>query len=118
LRHPNIFRVYDLVEDRGKAATWVKDLFAALEYAHKDVGMIHGDIRPNYLIVGPAGSIKVKDFGIANCIADSMRQLTKVPETSEALPCQSPQRRARETASITDDLYSPRQTASQEACDG
>jgi serine/threonine protein kinase len=56
---------------------WVKDLCAALEYAHKDVGTIHGDIRPNYLIVGPAGSIKVKDFGIANCIAESMGQLTE-----------------------------------------
>jgi serine/threonine protein kinase len=35
-----------------------------------------------------------------------MGQLTEVPETSETLPYQSPQRRARGTPSITDDLYS------------
>ena len=80
LKHPNILRVYDLVENKGRVAIqmeyldgqslsrlrltkpnqifevrdlekWVKELCEALEYAHKDVGLIDGDIVPGNLIV-------------------------------------------------------------------
>ena len=135
LKHPNILRVYDLLENKGRVAIqmeyldgqslsrlrlskpnqifevrdlekWVKELCEALEYAHKDVGLIGGDIVPGNLIVDLAGNLKLKDFGIANCIADSMSRLTVNHHPSETLPYKSPQRAAGGEPAITDDLYS------------
>jgi serine/threonine protein kinase len=135
LKHPNILRVYDLLENKGRVAIqmeyldgqslsrlrqsrpnqifevrdlekWVKQLCEALEYAHKDVGLIDGDIVPGNLIVDPAGNLKLKDFGIANSIADSMSRLMVIDHTIERLPYKSPQRAAGGAPAITDDLYS------------
>ena len=89
LRHPNILRVYDLLENKGRVAIqmqyldgqslsrlrlsrpnqifevrdlekWVKELCEALEYAHKDVGLIDGDIVPGNLIVDLAGNFEAE----------------------------------------------------------
>ena len=135
LKHPNILRVYDLLENKGRVAIqmeyldgqslsqlrlgrpnqifevrdlekWVKELCEALEYAHKDVGLIDGNIVPGNLIVDLAGNLKLKDFGIANCITDSMSRLMIIHHPSETLPYKSPQRAARGEPAITDDLYS------------
>ena len=135
LKHPNILRVYDLLENKGRVAIqmeyldgqslsrlrlsrpnqifevrdlekWVKELCEALEYAHKDFGLIDGDIVPGNLIVDLAGNLKLKDFGIASCITDSMSRLMVNHHTSETLPYKSPQRAAGEEPAITDDLYS------------
>ena len=135
LKHPNILRVYDLLENKGRVAIqmqyldgqslsrlrlsrpnqifevrdlekWVKQLCEALEYAHKDVGIIDGDIGPGNLIVDLAGNLKLKDFGIANSISDSMSRLMVIHHTSETLPYKSPQRAAGGEPAITDDLYS------------
>ncbi len=135
LKHPNILRVYDLLESKGRVAIqmeyldgqslsrlrlsrpnqifevrdlekWVKELCEALEYAHKDVGLMDGDIAPGNLIVDLAGNLKLKDFGIANCITDSMSRLRVNHHTSETLPYKSPQRVAGGEPAITDDLYS------------
>ena len=135
LKHPNILRFYDLLENKGRVAIqmeyldgqslsrlrqsrpnqifevrdlekWVKQLCEALEYAHKDVGLIDADIVPGNLIVDLAGNLKLKDFGIANCIADSMSRLMVIDHTSERLPYKSPQRAAGRAPAITDDLYS------------
>ena len=100
LKHPNILRVYDLLENKGRVAIqmeyldgqslsrlrlsrpnqifevrdlekWVNELCEALEYAHKDVGLVDGDILPGNLIVDLAGNLKLKGFGVA--IALSIR---------------------------------------------
>ena len=70
------------------------------------LGPIEGDIEPRNLIVDLAGTLKLKDFGIANCITDGMRRLTAIHDTSETLQYKSPQRPAGEEPAITDDLYS------------
>jgi serine/threonine protein kinase len=135
LRHPNISRVYGVVEHKGKVAIqieyldgqslsrlrsarpnqvfevrdlaiWVTELCGALEYAHKDGGLIGGDIVPRNLIVNAAGKLKLKDFGIANCISDSLSRLTGINDSSETLPFQSLQRAAGQEPAITDDVYS------------
>jgi serine/threonine protein kinase len=135
LEHPNILRVYDLVEQKGRIAIqmeyldgqslsrlrltrpnhifevrelekWMKGLCGALEYAHKDAGLFDSGISPGHLIVDVAGNLKLKDIGITNCITDSMRRLMVLQDTSETLPYQSPQRAAGEEPAITDDLYS------------
>jgi len=135
LKHPNILRVYDLVENKGRTAiemeyqdgqslsglrltrpnqifevrdleNWVETLCKALEYAHQDCGLVHGEIQPGNLIVDLAGNLKVKDFGIANCINGAIRRLNASHNTGETLPYRSPQLAAGEEATISDDLYS------------
>ena len=135
MQHPNIQRVYDLVESKGRVAVqleyldgqslsklrltkpnqvfevrdlekWTGELCGALEYAHQEVGLTDIDIAPGNLIIDPAGNLKVKDVGITNCIADSMSRLIAMDEPDKTLPYQSPQRAAGEKPAVTDDLYS------------
>jgi serine/threonine protein kinase len=135
LRHPNILRMYDLVEDKGRVAIqmeypdgqslsrlrltkpnqifevrdlakWVGELCEALEYAHKDIGVINGDIAPGNLIVDAAGNLKLDAFGIANCITDSTSRLMVNHDASHTVAYVSPQRAKGEEPAITDDLYS------------
>jgi len=63
----------------------------SLEYAHS-VGVVHGDLRPQDIIVSPDGEVKLTDFGVAESlrafpdIADrlSMRSIQyQAPEVTE-----------------------------------
>ena len=119
LKHPNILRVFDLVESKGRVVIpmeyldgqslsqlrltkpnqvfevrdlekWVKQLCEALEYAHKEFGLIDGDIGPGNLILDPDGNLKLKEFGLTNCISDFLSRLTGTPDSDEALPYKSP----------------------------
>ena len=135
LNHSEFVRIFDLVEDKGRIAieiespvgrslselrfarpnrvfevrdlqAWVKQLCEALQYAHEEAGLIHGNIQPGNLIVDRSGSLKVKDFGISDCVSELMSRLTGTPKTSEALQYKSPQQVAGKTAAVADDLYS------------
>jgi serine/threonine protein kinase len=135
LRHPNILRIYDLVENKGAVAVqleylegqslshfrlakpnqvfevrdlekWVGELCQALQYAHQEAGVIDGNIVPSNLLIDPTGNLKLKDFGLTNCITDSMSRLVAFAGVRETLPYQSPQRAAQKAPAITDDLYS------------
>ena len=91
LQHPNIVSVYDsdrdgdiaflVMEyiqgddlkhhlDRGvrysleQSLKMVRDLLAALDYAHK-AGIVHRDIKPANLLIEPGGKVKLTDFGVA-----------------------------------------------------
>jgi HAMP domain-containing protein/predicted Ser/Thr protein kinase len=91
ITHRNVVRTYDLGEAQGTyyitmelvrgttlntfireagrldvraTLTIGKQLCRALEVAHEE-GIVHRDIKPQNLIVDPAGFLKVMDFGIA-----------------------------------------------------
>jgi serine/threonine protein kinase len=135
LQHPNFLRVYGLVEAKGRVAIqmehldgqnlsqlrltkpnrifevrdlekWVNELCQALVYAHKDIGIISGGLEPGNLIVDLDGNLKLKDFGIANSISNSMSLSMAIHDPGETLPYQSPQRAVGKEPAITDDLYS------------
>src|SRR5207248_494367 len=59
----------------GVALTVGKQLCRALEVAHEE-GVIHRDIKPQNMVVDPAGFLKVMDFGIAR-LAEAKQQEAK-----------------------------------------
>ncbi|MBA3497669.1 MAG: protein kinase [Gemmatimonadales bacterium] len=104
ITHRNVVRTYDLGEAHGTyyitmelvrgttlaaliqqagrldvsaALTIGKQLCRALEVAHEE-GIVHRDIKPQNLLVDPAGFLKVMDFGIA-------RLAERLPAPGEAL---------------------------------
>src|ERR1700736_1354589 len=136
LRHPNILRVFAMVESKARVAIpmehldgqslsrlrltepnqffevrdvekWVQQLCEAVEDAHQEIGVVDGNIVPENLIIGPDGNLKLKEFGVSNCISDSMRRWKKaLPEPGENISYQSPQQKAGEPPVRADDLFS------------
>src|SRR5207342_1868332 len=47
-----------------------KQLLRGLTVAHEQ-GVIHGDLKPQNLLIGPSGVLKVTDFGVARFVRHS-----------------------------------------------
>lgn len=108
LRHPNIVRTFELGEEqgtfflvmeyvagcsldvlldrmgaRGKGidpglAAWIVcEIAAALEHAHS-AEVIHRDVSPHNVLLGPTGDVKLTDFGIAKATGRAERTRTGV----------------------------------------
>ncbi|WP_076259356.1 protein kinase domain-containing protein [Intrasporangium flavum] len=129
LNHPNIAQVYDYgVEDgahfivmeyaegsdlsrvlrergpleAGEALSVTTQVCAALAAAHR-AGVVHRDIKPGNVIVGPDGSVKVTDFGIARALGQAaLTDAGTVLGTAQYLP---PEQVRGEPATPASDLY-------------
>jgi len=74
----------------------------ALQYAH-GLGMAHGDLRPENVIVSPEGAVKVTDFGVAAALAAFPAAFAaNIPRSAAYRP---PEASAGSPPDITWDLY-------------
>jgi serine/threonine-protein kinase len=130
LQHPNIAQVHAAWRERGTVVIvteWVRginlkdrvrrvapfplavamDIILAcaevLNYAH-DRGYVHGDVRPDNIIITPEGRVKVTDFGLGASVASSQRiQLAALPRAVYYLAPELVEGRVTEAAT---DIYS------------
>jgi serine/threonine protein kinase len=132
LAHRAIARVYELVLDNQIAAIateyvdgwpltalktdrprerfrieeilpWVRQLCAALEYAHHEFCLVHRDLKLSNLLVDGRDQLKVTDFGIDNAVRLMAGERSKV--TSGTIAYMSPQQIQGAEASVLDDVY-------------
>jgi beta-lactam-binding protein with PASTA domain/predicted Ser/Thr protein kinase len=129
LSHPNIVSIYDrgeaegtyyiameyldgrslkeLIVGRGPAPIklaidYARQILAAVGFAHRH-GIVHRDIKPHNVLVGPEGRLKVTDFGIARSGASQMTEVGSIIGTAQYL---SPEQARGASVDQTSDLYS------------
>ena len=129
LSHPNIVTVYDVGADRGlqylvmelieapdlkelirtrgpfsvrDALHVLRGVCAALEYAHRQ-GLVHRDVKPQNILIGSRGTVKLADFGIARALgAASFSDTGEVLGTVQYL---APEQARGEPATAASDIY-------------
>jgi len=85
---------------------WIRDLCAALDYAHNDARIVHRDIKPANLILNSRGQLKVTDFGLSREIhRGPVRDATHPPIVGTDW-YMSPQQWTGEPPAVADDIYS------------
>src|SRR5262249_46672895 len=74
----------------------------ALQHAHA-AGIVHGDLRPQNIIISPEGAVKVTDIGIARAFAFSPR--TSAANEERSAPYQPPEAAPGGEQTVSADLY-------------
>jgi WD40 repeat protein/tRNA A-37 threonylcarbamoyl transferase component Bud32 len=89
-----------------EAATICRDLAEALEYAHQN-GVIHRDVKPHNVLIGPEGKPRLMDFGLAKLI-DANQDLTGTGQVMGTAAYMAPEqaRGLRAVVEPTIDVYS------------
>jgi serine/threonine protein kinase len=129
LNHPNIVAVHDAAHSDGvsfivmeivagrtlatispteltvhTALRYLLDLLEALAFAHENK-VIHRDVKPANIMVLPAGTIKVMDFGLSRRTSE-MSSVTNAGEIVGTIAYLSPERFLGKPADARSDLYS------------
>ncbi len=129
LSHPNIVSIYDrgeaegtyyiameVIEGRslkelimtrgplpiGVALAYARQVLDALRFAHRH-GIIHRDIKPHNILIGPENRLKVTDFGIARHGPSQMTEVGSIMGTAQYL---SPEQARGAPVTASSDLYS------------
>jgi eukaryotic-like serine/threonine-protein kinase len=85
------------------ALDYARQALSALSYAHAH-GVIHRDVSPANMMIGPSGALKLTDFGLAKGPADIRVSLSGVPLGS--LNYMSPEQVRGAEATARSDIYS------------
>jgi serine/threonine-protein kinase len=88
-----------------RALELAADICSALSLAHKN-GIVHRDIKPANIIVTPAGSTKVADFGIARAATDTGQTMTQTGTVIGTANYFSPEQAQGEQVDARSDVYS------------
>src|ERR687884_316174 len=129
LNHPNIVSIFDRGQAEGTyyiameyldgrtlkellvrngptpvpiALDYARQILSALSFAHRN-GIVHRDIKPHNIVVGPDGRLKVTDFGIARSGASQMTEAGSIVGTAQYL---SPEQARGAAVDARSDLYS------------
>src|ERR687884_690517 len=129
LNHPNIVSIYDRGDAEGTyyismeyldgrtlkellvrngptpipiAIDYARQILSALAFAHRN-GIVHRDIKPHNIVVGPDGRLKVTDFGIARSGASQMTEAGSIVGTAQYL---SPEQARGAPVDPRSDIYS------------
>ncbi len=135
LSHPNVVRVFDFHQDAqnvgiamefvdgenlgvlharephgaftvDRISQWTRQLLLGLDYAHRMENVVHRDLKPaNLMIDQGSGNLKIADFGIARCLAESMQRATVSAQSRGTLCYMSPEQAMGRGANPLDDLY-------------
>jgi tetratricopeptide (TPR) repeat protein len=68
-----------------RVAEIARDICTALEYAHAQ-GVVHRDVKPGNILVGPSGTAKLMDFGISKVLEAGREGLTQAKGTPQYMP--------------------------------
>lgn len=98
----------DLLNQRGKLAPAVAlsvlgPVLSALGAAHR-AGLVHRDVKPENVLIGPGGQVKVADFGLARAIAEN--GVTSDSEILGTVAYLSPEQVETGAADARSDVYS------------
>ncbi len=129
LVHPNVVRVLDSGQDGDvhfivmeyvcgedlkthlrrngplspeRAAQVASEVCAALEYAHGQ-GIVHRDIKPQNILLGEDGQVRVTDFGIARALSSAT--ITETGTVLGSVHYLSPEQARGEPVTTASDLY-------------
>ncbi|TWT86261.1 Serine/threonine-protein kinase PrkC [Pseudobythopirellula maris] len=83
----------------------MRQVAAALAPA-SELGLVHRDIKPENLMLGPAGEVKVADFGLARVSQAEDTRLTRVGVTMGTPLYMSPEQVEGREVDVRSDLYS------------
>ncbi len=88
----------------GEAAAIAADIADALAHAHGR-GVVHRDVKPGNVMIGPDGRAQIFDFGISSTPARSDGGLPAPGMTSGTLPYMAPEQLAGQPADPATDVY-------------
>lgn len=87
---------------------WLRQICAALDYAHQTVGVVHRDLKPGNIFINDRGTLKIVDFGVAMVVRESTSHVIQEARLSRSgtLTYMSPQQLRGDKPTSADDLYS------------
>ena len=89
----------------NRALEFTAGVLDALSYSHR-AGIIHRDIKPANVMLTPAGTVKVMDFGIARAVAHTYATMTQTAAVIGTAQYLSPEQARGEKVDQRSDLYS------------